>query len=239
MDPIHKPDDQRPRAVCLLSGGLDSAPALYAAIRQGYEAIALTIYYGQTHVREIQAAKAIAAPLGVEHHLVTFALPWGGSALLDPSIPIPQGREESQMASEIPATYVPARNSIFLAMAASLAEAREARAIFIGANAIDYSGYPDCRPEFLNAFTEALRLGTKAGTQGQRLTIEAPLVRLSKKAIVQLGYALGVPFEKTWSCYVGGEIPCGECDSCILRRKGFEEAGLTDPLMAYAVSSHR
>jgi len=227
------------KAVCLLSGGLDSATCLYAAVREGYEVIALTIFYGQSHVREIQAAKALCAPLSVEHHILTFSLPWGGSALTDSSIPIPRGRDEAMMKKEIPATYVPARNSIFLSMAASLAEVRGAGAIFIGANAVDYSGYPDCRPQFLGAFAEALNLGTKAGIEGRTLKIEAPLVRLSKKAIVRLGYALGVPFEKTWSCYAGSDIPCGECDACILRRKGFEEAGLNDPLTAYAVSSYR
>ncbi|HTL47045.1 MAG TPA: 7-cyano-7-deazaguanine synthase QueC [Verrucomicrobiae bacterium] len=238
---MEKPDSASlPRkAVCLLSGGLDSATALYVAVRQGYEVTALTVFYGQSHVREIQSAKALAARLGLEHHTVNFALPWGGSSLIDKKMPIPQGRDEAAMSRDIPSTYVPARNSIFLAFAASLAEARGAEAIFIGANAIDYSGYPDCRPEFLNAFCEAIRRGTKAGVNGKNIRIEAPLVKLSKKAIVRLGESLQVPFEITWSCYVGGDIPCGECDSCILRKKGFEEAGIPDPLSHYAISSHR
>lgn len=229
----------KPKAVCLFSGGLDSTTVLYAALRQGYEVTALTIHYGQKHERELTGAREILEPLGVKHHVISIELPWGGSSLLDRASEIPQGRAEAEMSSEIPSTYVPARNTIFLSFAGSLAETLGAEAIFIGANAIDYSGYPDCRPEFLNAMAGVLEQGTKAGVSGRGIRIEAPLVRLSKKTIVQLAQTLQVPLEKTWSCYLGGDAPCGTCDSCLLRKKGFEEAGLTDPALSYEVSSHR
>lgn len=227
------------KAVCLLSGGLDSTTALYQARREGYEVYALTLHYGQLHEKEIDCARQIAGELGIPHHIVAISMPWKGSALLDSSIPVPTGREESEMAKEIPSTYVPARNSVFLSLAASWAESLGAEAIFFGANIQDYSGYPDCRPEFLNAFTELIRLGTKQGSEGRQMEIKAPLLKLSKKEIVLLGHLLGVPFQKTWSCYQGKGEPCGECDSCILRAKGFREAGFEDPLSHHATSSHR
>lgn len=227
------------KAVCLLSGGLDSTTTLYIALREGYEVTALTIHYGQLHEKEIESARVIASDLKIPQHMLSVPLPWGGSALLDSGIPIPVARDCFQMKAEIPATYVPARNSIFLSLAASLAEAQGAEAIFIGANALDYSGYPDCRPEYLRSFEEMLRRGTKAGIEGKMIRIEAPLIRLSKKVIIELAHALGVPFQKTWSCYQGWDIPCGQCDSCRLRAKGFREAGMEDPLIAYAVSSLR
>lgn len=233
------PGLQKPKAVCLFSGGLDSTTVLYAALHQGYDVTALTVHYGQKHERELASARAILEPLGVKHHVISIELPWGGSSLLDAASPIPQGRDESVMASDIPSTYVPARNTIFLSFAGSLAEVIGAEAVFIGANAIDYSGYPDCRPEFLNAMTRVLEQGTRAGAEGRSIRIEAPLVRLSKKTIVQLARSLGVPLEKTWSCYLGGDHPCGSCDSCQLRKKGFEEAGFPDPASGYEVSSHR
>lgn len=221
------------KAVVLLSGGLDSATALYVAIRDGHSPIGLSVHYGQLHGRELESAKKIASSLQLEHWIIPLSLPWGGSALTDSRIPVPKGRGEKEMTREIPATYVPARNSVFLSLAASLAETRGARAIYFGANALDYSGYPDCRPEFIEAFEEMMMLGTKIGVESKErpLRIIAPLLHLSKAGIVRLGRELGVPFEWTWSCYEGREFPCGECDSCILRAKGFQEAGIEDPLL--------
>lgn len=218
------------KAIVLLSGGLDSTTALYAARRDGREAIPLSIHYGQLHERELEAAKRIAASLKLEHWIIPLSLPWGGSALTDSRFRVPKGRDEKQMAKEIPVTYVPARNSIFLSLAASLAEVKEAEEIYFGANALDYSGYPDCRSAFLETFEELILRGTKAGSQGRRIRIVAPLLKLSKGEIVRLGQELGVPYEQTWSCYEGREFPCGECDSCLLRAKGFREAGMEDPL---------
>ena len=227
------------KAVCLLSGGLDSATALYQAKKDGYEVYALTMEYGQSHIKETEYARKLAAKAQVAGHYVTrIDLPWGGSALLDSSIPIPKKRQESDMAKDIPVTYVPARNTIFLSFAGSYAETCGAEAIFIGANELDYSGYPDCRPEYLEAFTKALALGTKCGVEGKSIKIETPLLRLSKKEIILLGKKIGVPYELTWSCYQGGAMICGECDSCKLRAKGFQEAGLTDPLTQNAKSTH-
>jgi 7-cyano-7-deazaguanine synthase len=241
------------KAIVLFSGGLDSTTALYVACRDGKEPVCLSIRYGQLHEREISSAKKIAASLKLEHWIVPVSLPWGGSALIDgsrgdspsrpypPSRPyraIPKGRSEAEISKEIPVTYVPARNSIFLSLAASLAETKGADTIYFGANALDYSGYPDCRPEFIEAFEEMITRGTKVGatrrvapTEGPAIRIVAPLLRLSKSEIVKLGVELGVPFEWTWSCYEGGDMPCGECDSCLLRAKGFKEAGIEDPLV--------
>lgn len=221
------------KAIVLLSGGLDSTTAVYVARRDGYQPVCLSIHYGQLHDRELESARKIASALQLEHWMIPVSLPWGGSALTDPQISIPKGRNENQISKEIPATYVPARNSIFLSLAASLAETQSAEAIYFGANALDYSGYPDCRPEFIEAFEALIARGTKAGTV-RPIRIVAPLLRLSKAEIVSLGVQLGVPFEATWSCYEGGEFPCGECDSCLLRAKGFREAGMGDPLMRTA-----
>ena len=223
------------KAICLLSGGLDSATALYVALEKGFAVIALTIAYGQKHDRELDSARLIASDLGLRHFVVPISLPWQGSALLDPEIAIPHRRALEDIPRDIPPTYVPARNSIFLSLAASCAEAQGAEAIFFGANAIDYSGYPDCRPEFLEAFLAMIRKGTKAGVEGRVLSMEAPLIRLTKREIVELAAKLRVPFEKTWSCYEGGQSPCGECDSCMLRAKGFQEAGIFDPLLSKGV----
>lgn len=220
------------KAVCLFSGGMDSAVCLYCARNEGYDAVALSFDYGQRHEKEVEAAHRLTHDLGVPHHVIRFKLPWKGSALLERDGKLPEYRDPEKMPKTIPATYVPARNSIFLSFAFSCAEAEEAEAIFFGANVLDYSGYPDCRPEYLEVFTEAMRRGTKAGAQGRAIEIKAPLIRLSKKEIVLLGRKLGVPFEKTWSCYAGGERPCGVCDSCVLRAKGFREAGLEDPLLS-------
>ena len=219
-------------AVVLLSGGLDSTTALYVARRDGMKLVALSFDYGQLHGRELLSAKKIASSLGVEHWTIPLSLPWGGSAITDPHVPLPKGRSEAAIKEGIPATYVPARNSIFLSLAASLAEAKGAEAIYFGANALDYSGYPDCRPAFIEAFQKMVEEGTRAGVEGKKIRVVAPLLKLSKAGIVRLGGQLKVPFEWTWSCYEGKDFPCGECDSCILRAKGFQEAGLDDPLLS-------
>ncbi len=220
-------------AVCLLSGGLDSAAALYCAVHEGYQPIALSIDYGQLHKREIESAKQIAGQLEIEHQILSIRLPWGTSSLIDSSIPIPENRSLKDLSKDIPNTYVPARNTIFLSFAASMAEANHATAIFIGANALDYSGYPDCRPEYLRQFEKVMKLGTKQGQEGKAIEIKAPLIRLAKSEIIKLGVKLGAPLELTWSCYKGGKVPCQVCDSCLLRRKGFEEAKLRDPALSF------
>lgn len=218
------------KAICLLSGGLDSTVSLFVARSEGYSPIALSIEYGQRHFREIAVARFLTKKLTIPHYFSSLNMPWKGSALLDPEIKLPKDRDENAMSEEIPVTYVPGRNSVFLSLAMSCAEKEKADAIFIGANALDYSGYPDCRPEYLKAFGDAMRLGTQAGVGGWKVEIKAPLVMLTKKEIVLLGQKLGVPFERTYSCYSGGEKPCGACDSCVLRAKGFREAGIPDPL---------
>jgi len=218
------------KAICLLSGGLDSTVSLFVARSEGYSPVALSIEYGQRHFREIAVARFLTKKLTIPHYFSSLSMPWKGSALLDPEIKLPKDRDENAMSGEIPVTYVPGRNSVFLSLAMSCAEKEKADAIFIGANALDYSGYPDCRPEYLKAFGDAMRLGTQAGVGGWKVEIKAPLVTLTKKEIVLLGQKLGVPFERTYSCYAGGEKPCGACDSCILRAKGFREAGIPDPL---------
>ena len=215
----------KPYAVCLLSGGLDSTTALYLAIQEGFAPLALTIDYGQLHRRELESAKKIAKHLKIEHQVISISLPWGGSALLDSKIPLPENRNLSEISIGIPSTYVPARNTIFLSLAASFAEARGAEAIFIGANALDYSGYPDCRPEYFIHFGTALKYGTKCGVEGKGIEIKAPLIALKKSEIIEQAVMFKVPLEWTWSCYKGGEFPCGVCDSCLLREKGFQEAG--------------
>ena len=222
-----------PRAVCLLSGGLDSAVSLAAARREGYECFALSFDYGQRHRVELDAARRIAASLGAARHLVLDVnlRAFGGSALTD-EIKVPTARTAEEMTAGIPITYVPARNTIFLSLALAWAEVLEAADIFIGVNAIDYSGYPDCRPEFIEAFERMANLATKAGVEGRTaLRIQTPLIRLSKAEIVRLGSELGVDFSLTRSCYdpdAEGRA-CGACDSCLLRRKGFAEAGIADP----------
>ena len=217
-------------AVCLLSGGLDSATCLAFARREGYPCFALSFDYGQRHRVELDAARRVAASLGAEKHLIAPVdlRAFGGSALTD-DIEVPKtGVQEG-----IPVTYVPARNTIFLSFAMAWAEVLGAADIFIGVNAIDYSGYPDCRPEFIEAFERMANLATKAGVeQRTRLKIHTPLIRLSKSAIIKLAAELGVDFRLTHSCYDPDERgrPCGLCDSCRLRLKGFAEAGIRDPL---------
>ncbi len=222
----------RKKAVCLISGGMDSAVSAWIAKAEGKEIYALTLYYGQRHSREIESAKKLAKAIGAKEHKI-LKVPLeeiGGSALTELGIEVPVRRSLEEIGREIPVTYVPGRNVIFLAIAASWAEVLGADEIFIGVNAIDYSGYPDCRPEFLRAMEEAIRLGTRRGILGMPIRIRAPLISMSKAEIVRKGVELGVPFELTWSCYRGGEKACGKCDSCLLRLKGFMEAGVPDPL---------
>ncbi len=221
------------RAVVLLSGGMDSATAMAVARSNGRELYALSFDYGQRHSRELGCARNLARFFKAkEHKVLRVELgKLGGSALTDGAIGVPDADGGWTGDKPVPATYVPARNLVLLSIAAAYAETVDAGAIFIGANAIDYSGYPDCRPEFLHAFEEAARLGTKCGTSGKPMRIEAPLLHLSKAQIVRLGASLLVPFGMTWSCYRGGKRPCGKCDSCLLRAKGFDEAGINDPLV--------
>ena len=209
-------------AIVLLSGGLDSSTALYYAIAKGYSCYCLIFDYNQRHKKEIFSARAVARAARCPFHVVRIGLPWKGSSLLDNAIQLPQGGNLE--ANKIPSTYVPARNIIFLSFAASYAEAIGARYIFIGANAVDYSGYPDCRPAFIRAYQGMLAQGLKTGVEGKTVKVETPLIHLTKKKIVQLAFKLDVPVAKTWSCYQGGDKPCGVCDSCRLRQKGFEEA---------------
>jgi 7-cyano-7-deazaguanine synthase len=222
------------RAVVLLSGGLDSATVLAIASSQGYELYALSFSYGQRHVWELEAAARVAASIGVvTHRIAAIDLRiLGGSALTD-DIAVPKGRSADDMSHGIPITYVPARNTIFLSFALAWAEVLGSSDIFIGVNALDYSGYPDCRPEFIAAFETMANLATKAGVEGrQALTIHTPLIALSKAEIIRKGIELGVDYRLTSSCYDPSAIgePCGQCDSCLLRRKGFRENGIKDPL---------
>ncbi len=219
-------------AVCLLSGGLDSSTCLALARQQGYACYALSFDYGQRHRIELDAAARVAAALGAARHLVlkTGLDAFGGSALTA-DIAVPKSRSAEDMSRGIPITYVPARNTIFLSFALAWAEVLQSSDIFIGVNALDYSGYPDCRPEFIQAFERMANLATKAGVEGRtRVQIHTPLLHLSKAEIVKLADSLGLDFSLTHSCYdpAADGRPCGQCDSCILRRKGFEEAGIAD-----------
>lgn len=224
------------KAVVLLSGGLDSSTVLYQAKAEGLECYAISFDYQQRHRRELDAAFEIARSAGVrEHQVVNFDLrQWGGSALTDDEMSLPQERSLTQMSQTIPITYVPARNTIFLSFGLAYAEAVGAGRVYVGVNALDYSGYPDCRPDYIQAMQTVFDLGTKQGREGQRIQIITPLIELKKTAIVELGNRLGVPWEKTWSCYAGGEVACGACDSCRLRLAAFTELGIEDPL-PYAV----
>lgn len=221
------------KAVILLSGGLDSATVLYWAKARGLVPVALIFEYGQRHDREVDSAKALCRLTGINFHLIKFEMPWQGSSLLDQNAKIPKAKSIGRIGSRIPSTYVPARNTIFLSYGLSLAEATGAGRVMIGANALDYSGYPDCRPDFITAMSRVFKLGTKAGRQGRPIEIVAPLLKLSKARIIKLGCKLGVPYELTWSCYRGGKRPCGTCDSCQLRAKGFREAGIKDPAIIF------
>ncbi|HBU08934.1 MAG: 7-cyano-7-deazaguanine synthase QueC [Omnitrophica WOR_2 bacterium GWB2_45_9] len=222
------------KAVVLLSGGLDSATTLYFAKAKGFQCYCLIFDYGQRHKKEIASAKKIAQRAGCAWQIIKLSLPWKGSSLLDKKLKIPEFSNSTNsinLSNSIPLTYVPARNIIFLSFALSCAEAIKASSIFIGANAIDYSGYPDCRPEFYRAFIRAVNLGTKAGVEGRGFSIFTPLIKMTKAGIIKLGTRLKVPYELTWSCYQGGRKPCGKCDSCNFRARGFQEAGYRDPLL--------
>ncbi|MFW5426457.1 MAG: 7-cyano-7-deazaguanine synthase QueC [Methylophagaceae bacterium] len=216
------------RAVILLSGGLDSVTTLAIAQQQGFECYTLSFDYGQRHDVELKAAAALSKQMGaLEHKVIKIDLrSIGGSALTDNAIDVPDHHEEG-----IPVTYVPARNTVFLSIALGWAEVLEAQAIFVGVNAVDYSGYPDCRPEFINAFEQLANLATKAGVEGQKLTVHAPLITMTKAEIIQQGTALGVAYSQTISCYQANSEgkACGQCDSCRFRKQGFEQAGVADP----------
>ncbi|HEY3415195.1 MAG TPA: 7-cyano-7-deazaguanine synthase QueC [Armatimonadota bacterium] len=220
-------------AVVLLSGGLDSATALAVAQSDGFEACALSFRYGQRHLVEIEAAKRVAQRAGVSRHVVMDIdlRAFGGSALTD-DIAVPKGRDLASIGHRIPITYVPARNTIFLSFALAYAEVLGAADIYIGVNALDYSGYPDCRPEYIEAFQKMANLATRAGVEeGRHLTIHTPLLHLTKAEIIRLGRSLGVDYSITISCYDPSPegVPCGACDSCLLRARGFEEAGIAGP----------
>jgi 7-cyano-7-deazaguanine synthase len=215
------------KAVVLLSGGLDSATVLAIARSEGFACHALSVAYGQRHMAELEAAKRIATASGVPHQVIDVSLDAiGGSALTDRSIAVPE-----MPTTGIPSTYVPARNTLFLALALGWAEVLGARDLFIGVNAVDYSGYPDCRPEFIAAFEALANVATKAGVEGARFAIHTPLIRLTKAQIIRRGAELGVDFSQTVSCYQADEQgrACGRCDSCRIRRDGFKAAGVTDP----------
>ena len=221
------------RAVVLLSGGLDSAIACAMAANDGLDLYCLSFDYGQTLKGELERARKLARHYGAkEHKILQIGLASiGGSALTDPGIDIPTDRKENEMA-DIPSSYVPARNTIFLSIALAWAEVLDADHIYIGVNAVDYSGYPDCRPDFIEAYQFMADRATRRGVEGSPIRIATPLLHLSKSEIVRRGLELGVPYQYTWSCYTGGERPCGRCDSCILREKAFREVGVADPAMA-------
>ena len=220
------------KAICLVSGGLDSATCLALARRDGFACYALSFDYGQRHRFELEAARRVATALGAERHIVAkIGLDMFGGSALTADIAVPKARSLEEMSRGIPVTYVPARNTIFLSFALAWAETVESADIFIGVNALDYSGYPDCRPEYIEAYQRMANLATRAGVEGRtKLRIHTPLLRLTKAQIVTLGAQLGVPFGLTHSCYDPSPEgrPCGACDACLLRRKGFEEAGLED-----------
>jgi 7-cyano-7-deazaguanine synthase len=226
--------NQRSKAVVLLSGGLDSATVLAIAKAQGYDVYALSFAYGQRHSWELECARLVASSMGVkEHRTATIDLRAFGGSALTAEIDVPKGRAPEQMCDEIPVTYVPARNTIFLSFALAWAEVLGCSDIFLGVNALDYSGYPDCRPEFITAFERLANLATKAGVEGwQSLRIHTPLIALTKAEIIRMGMELGVDYGLTSSCYDPSPTgtPCGSCDSCVLRQKGFRENGLADPL---------
>lgn len=236
--------------VVLLSGGLDSTTVAARARADGFEAVALTFDYGQRHCREMESAGRVATLLGLPHQVVSLPalhrLSWY-SALTAGAMEVPHGRPLADLGADVPATYVPLRNTVFLTLAAALLESRAlglierhevepgqvSASVFIGANAVDYSGYPDCRPEYFAAIRKALFEGSKLSRHyGVPILIETPVLGLSKAGIVRLGLELGAPLEHTWSCYEGGPVPCGDCDSCLLRARGFAEAGIEDPLLA-------
>ncbi len=220
------------KAVVLLSGGLDSTTCLGMAQRAGFEVVCLSIDYGQRHAVELERAKAVAAAHGVtDHRVVRLDLRAIGGSALTADVAVPKHDDVADVSADIPVTYVPARNTIFLGLALGLAEVVGAADLFIGVNAVDYSGYPDCRPEFIRAFEQLAALATKAGVEGARFTVHAPLSGLTKADIIRAGVAAGVDYAATHSCYdpTPDGLACGRCDSCLLRKKGFDEAGVPDP----------
>ena len=231
------------RHLVILSGGLDSTVCMGVAGRDsGPSPVALTFDYGQRHRTELDRAAAVAARFRSEHLVVELdASRWGGSALTDATVEVPDaaGPDDAAEPNEqaIPVTYVPARNIIFLSVALGVAEARDVDAVYLGVNALDYSGYPDCRPEFVEAFRRVAAVGQKRGIEGRPVEIRTPLIELTKAGIVRLGADLGAPLELTWSCYRAGPAPCGRCDACVLRAKGFSDAGLDDPALSPSVST--
>jgi 7-cyano-7-deazaguanine synthase len=222
----------RKKAVCLISGGLDSCVTAFIAKKQGYEIYALSFRYGQRHEKEIRCAKDIAFAVKAKKHVIfdIDLAQFGGSSLTDTSLEPERDHKAEEIGQSIPSTYVPARNTVFLSIGLAFAETLDADAIFIGATAIDYSGYPDCRPKYFEAFQEMTDLATKKGVQGDSIKIKTPILNLNKANIIKKGLELGVPFDKTWSCYLGEDKACGRCDSCILRLRGFKEAGFKDPI---------
>jgi 7-cyano-7-deazaguanine synthase len=220
------------KAVCLISGGLDSCVTAFIAKKQGYDIYALSFQYGQRHAKELICAKKISKAVTAKDHLIlTIDLQkFGKSSLFTASSQQIKNHPLNDIGKEIPSTYVPARNTVFLSLALAYAEAIDADAIFIGVNAVDYSAYPDCRPQYIRAYQKLANLATKRGVEGRPIHIKTPLLRLTKAEIIQTGVKLGVPFAKTWSCYRGNTKACGRCDSCLLRLKGFREAGVKDPL---------
>ncbi|MFA5090788.1 MAG: 7-cyano-7-deazaguanine synthase QueC [Candidatus Omnitrophota bacterium] len=215
------------KAIVLLSGGLDSAAVLYLAKKEGFSCSCLIFDYGQRHKREIESARRIAASAGCRAKVLKIPFPREGSSLLGKQREVPLTRKGK---GDIPSTYVPARNIIFLSLALSYAEASGAGTIFIGAHSQDYSGYPDCRPQFYRIFQRLAACGTKSGVEGRGVKIRAPFLNRGKASIIRTGISLGVPFHLSWSCYKGGLRPCGKCESCYFRAKGFKEAGVKDPL---------
>ena len=231
MIPLH------PKAVVLLSGGLDSTVTAALAQQDGHRIHCVTVSYGQRHRVEIERAQAVAKALGAAGHVVvTVDLRAIGGSALTADVEVPKDRAQEERAGEIPITYVPARNTIFLSLALAYAETLDAQVIYFGANVLDYSGYPDCRPDFIRAFETVARLGTKMGVEGRTVEIRAPLLMLSKAEIIRRGQDLRVPFQLTHSCYDPGleGVACGRCDSCLIRREGFRQAGVVDPV-PYAI----
>ncbi|MFQ3676111.1 MAG: 7-cyano-7-deazaguanine synthase QueC [Endomicrobiia bacterium] len=225
-----KDSNLKKKCVVLLSGGLDSSTVLYYVIKKNFEPVCLIFDYSQRHKKEVFAAKNIAKSVNSKYYVIKTFFPWKGSALTDYKLKIPKNKLNDKTKLDIPITYVPSRNIIFLSYAVSLAEVIGAEYIFYGANQIDYSGYPDCRKNFIQKFQQMVFVGTKSGVEGKKIKIFAPLINMSKAEIINLALNLKVPLKLTWSCYSGGKEPCGKCDSCKLRNLGFEKLGLKDPL---------
>jgi len=220
------------KAVCLVSGGIDSSVTAFIAKSKGYDIYALSFNYGQKHRRELDSAKKIISSIDAKKHVI-FDIDlglFGGSSIVDNSLALEKNHNLEEIGKTIPSTYVPARNTVFLSIALAYAEVVNADAIFIGVTATDYSGYPDCRPEYIEAFRKMANLSTKKGVEGNPVEIHVPLISMSKAEIIKKGLELDVPFANTWSCYRGGDKACGTCDSCLLRLKGFKESGSKDPI---------